>query len=128
MDIFVFSVEALLIIVPLGMLVLEIFLSLNDIEGDTISGIIKDWAYSRSFFVTLAWGIITGHLFLGSKSPLITDNVLSVVVVALLVCVAIIIGCKLKSVKINRIVQIFLFVSGALIGHLCWSMNDVVIP
>ena len=128
MNVFIVIVEAILIIVILGMLTLEIILSLNDIEGDAISVIIRGWAYSRNFFITLAWGIITGHLFLGSKSPLIADNALSVVTVALLACVAAIIGCKLKAVRISKLVQLALFMVGAIIGHFIWSMNDVLIP
>lgn len=128
MNVFIVIVEAILIIVILGMLTLEIILSLNDIEGDAISVIIRGWAYSRNFFITLAWGIITGHLFLGSKSPLIADNALSVVTVALLACVAAIIGCKLKAVRISKLVQLTLFLVGAIIGHFIWSMNDVLIP
>lgn len=126
MDIFVITVSAILIIVSLGMLILEIFLSLNDIEGDTISVIIREWAFSRNFFITLAWGMVTGHLFLGSKSPIIEDNTLSVVVVALLVSVAALVGCKLKTFKINTVIQLILFVGGAIIGHFIWSMNDVL--
>ncbi len=128
MDIFVFTVGAVLIIVTLGMLILEVFLSLNDIEGDSISAIIRGWAYSRNFFITLAWGIVTGHLFLGSKNPIIKDDTLSVVVVALLTCVAVIVGCKFKAFKINTVIQFLLFVGGAIIGHFMWSMNDVLIP
>ena len=128
MNLFVIIVEAILLIVILGMMTLEIILSLNDIEGDSISVIIRGWAYSRNFFITLAWGIVTGHLFLGSKTPLIADNALSVVTVALLACVAAIIGCKLKAVKISRLIQLTLFVVGAAIGHFIWSMNDVLIP
>jgi hypothetical protein len=127
-DIFVVIVEAILIIMILGMMTLEIILSFNDIEGDSISAIIRGWAYSRNFFITLAWGIVTGHLFLGSKSPMVADNTLSVVIVALLACVAAIIGCKLKSVKITKLIQLILFVVGTLIGHFLWSMNDVLIP
>ncbi len=126
MDIFVITVSAILIIVSLGMLILEIFLSLNDIEGDTISVIIRGWAFSRNFFITLAWGMVTGHLFLGSKSPIIEDNTLSVVVVALLASVAALIGCNLKTFKINSLIQLILFVGGAIIGHFIWSMNDVL--
>lgn len=126
MDIFVITVSSILIIVSLGMLILEIFLSLNDIEGDTISVIIKGWAFSRNFFITLAWGMVTGHLFLGSKSPIIEDNTLSVVVVALLASVAALVGCKLKTFKINTVIQLILFVGGAIIGHFIWSMNDVL--
>ena len=125
-NIFVIIVEALLILTVLVMLVAEIFLSLNDIKGDAISVIIRGWAYSRSFFITLAWGIVTGHLFLGAKEPLLANNTISVVSVAALVAIVALIGHKLKKFKINPLRQLLLFLGGAVIGHFIWSMNDVL--
>ena len=113
-----------MIVIPLGMIILETFLSFNNIKGDTISGIIHRWTYGKSFFIALAWGIVTGHLFLGSKSPLLKDNVLSVVAVALLVVTAALIGCQMKWNKTNRLFQAIMLVSGTVIGHFIWSMND----
>lgn len=124
MQIYITIVEVVLIVITLAFLILEVILSLNNIEGDTISGIISEWAYGRNFFITFAWGVVTGHLFLGSKSPLLKDNVMSVVVVALLACIVVIVGCKRKSSNITRLFQAIILISGIVIGHFTWSMND----
>ena len=124
MQIYISIVEVFLVAITLAILILEVFLSLNNIEGDTISGIINKWAYGRNFFITFAWGIVTGHLFLGAKNPLLKDNIMSVLVVVLLVCITVIIGCTRKSPKVTWVVQVILLISGAIIGHFTWSMND----
>lgn len=124
MKFYILIVELILIVIPLGMIILEIFLSFNKIKGDTISGILNRWAYGRSFFITLAWGIVTGHLFLGSKEPWLKNNVVSVLVVAALALIAYLIGRKLKSEKMNWLTQAAILVVGTIIGHFVWSMND----
>lgn len=124
MQIFFTIVEVILIVSILTFLILEVFLSFNDIEGDTVSGIVSEWAYGRNFFITFAWGVVTGHLFLGAKTPLLKDNVMSVLVVVILSCIVIIVGCKRKSDKVTWVIQAILLISGALVGHFTWSMND----
>ena len=126
MHVYSIAVELILIFIPLGMIILEIFLSFNNIKGDTISGIINRWAYGKSFFITLTWGIVTGHLFLGSKKPLLEDNTISVIVVAVLALVAGLIGWKMKASKTNYLFQAALLLVGLVLGHLLWSMNDYV--
>jgi hypothetical protein len=124
MNVYVFIAESILILVPLGLLVLEAFLSFNKIKGDTISAILNGWAYGKNFFITLAWGVLTGHFFLGSKAPLIKDNSMSVLIVALLAVTAALIGCSMKWKKTNRLFQMAVLIAGMLIGHFMWSMND----
>lgn len=124
MHIYLRTVELILIIIPLGMIILETFLSFNKIKGDTISGVINRWAYGKSFFITLAWGIVTGHLFLGAQNPLLKNNTTSVIVIAGIALIAGLIGWKMKSQKTNWLFQAILLVSGAILGHLIWSMND----
>jgi hypothetical protein len=124
MNTYVLIAESILLLVPLGMLILEAFLSFNNIKGDTISAILNKWAYGKSFFITLAWGIITGHFFLGSKAPIIKDNTMSVVIVALLAVTAALIGCSMKWKKTSRLFQLVMLITGMIIGHFAWSMND----
>ena len=124
MNIYVTTVEVILIVIPLSMIILEAFLSFNQIKGDTISGIIHRWAYGRSFFITLTWGIVTGHLFLGSKNPILKDNTISVIVVAVLALIAGLIGWKMKANRTNKLFQTTLLIVGLILGHLLWSMND----
>ena len=120
------AVELILIVIPLIMMALEAFLSFNDIKGDTISGIINRWAYGKNYFITLMWGIVTGHLFLGSKNPILEDNTVSVIVVAVLAIIAAILGWKIKFKRNNYIFQAALLIIGLALGHLLWSMNDYV--
>jgi len=124
MNIYVTTVEVILIVIPLSMIILEAFLSFNQIKGDTISGIIHRWAYGRSFYITLTWGIVTGHLFLGSKNPILKDNTISVIVVAVLALIAGLIGWKMKANRTNKLFQATLLIVGLILGHLLWSMND----
>ena len=124
MNTYVIIAESILILVPLGMLILEGFLSFNNIKGDTISAILNGWASGKNFFILLAWGILTGHFFLGSKAPLIKDNTMSVVIVALLTVTAALIGCSMKWTKTSRLFQLAILIVGIIIGHLTWSMND----
>jgi len=124
MNVYVLVAESILLIIPLGMIILEGFLSFNNIKGDTITGILNGWAYGKNFFITLAWGILTGHFFLGSKVPLIKDNSMSVVIVALLAVTAALIGCSMKWKKTNWLFQLAVLITGTIIGHFIWSMND----
>jgi hypothetical protein len=124
MQIYITIVELILIVIPLSMIILEVFLSFNKIKGDTISGIVNGWAYGKGFFITLAWGIVTGHLFLGAKVPWLKDSTISVILVAVLAIIAALLGRKMKSKKITRLVQAGILVAGTIIGHFIWSMND----
>lgn len=126
MHVYIKTVELILIIIPLGMIILEAFLSFNKIKGDTISGIIHHWAYGRSFFITLTWGIVTGHLFLGSKNPILKDNTISVIVVAVLAIIAGLVGWKMKTNRTSKLIQAALLIVGLILGHLLWSMNDYI--
>jgi len=124
MNIYTIVSGAVLIIVPVGIIILEGFLSFNKTKGDTFTGIIHDWAYGKNFFITLAWGIVTGHLFLGSVKPVIKDNTMSVLVIAFLAVTAALIGCSMKRQKTNWLFQFLILIVGVIIGHLVWSMND----
>ena len=124
MNIYILTAELVLLLVPVGMLILEVFLSFNNIKGDTISQTIQKWAYDKNYFITLAWGIVTGHLFLGSANPVLVDNTMSVVVVALLTVATALIGCATKLRGNHWLFQLCLLIAGTGIGHLIWSMND----
>ena len=126
MNPYVLVAESILIVVPVAMIILELFLSFNKVKGDTISGILTSWAYGKSFFITLSWGILTGHFFLGSKYPLIANNTISVVVIAVLLIVVGVFGPRLlKREKTTWMFQMAMLIAGTLIGHLLWSMNDL---
>jgi len=119
-----YIVVGLTLLVPIYLVLLEIWRSLNDIEGDNINYNLFRWTNRKMFVIPFAWGIILGHLTLGSMKPLIANNTISVIVVALL-CIAMIVAGKWKkSTTIPRSYIAFLIVLGAFVGHFIWSMND----
>lgn len=111
------GISALLVIV-------EIFLSLNDIPGDNINLNLYKWATNKWYFITFMWGVIAGHLFLGSTQPWIAKNMYSVIIIGLITIALIIKGKYDKNESISQSTHMFLLVIGTLLGHFLWSMND----
>ena len=112
----------------IGFLILcNVLLSLNDVQDDTINHIIKQWAYSKNFFITFAWGILGGHFFLGTRLPIFGDNWwLPVVLVVVILLAMVIIGRKQKDGFImSPRIQILLLVLGVLYGHFFWSQRHL---
>lgn len=127
------TVEYILIAI-IGFLVLfNIYLNFNKIENDTINVILKNWAYNKYFFITFIWGVLGGHFFLGTKSPLFGSNWwIPVVLVIVIVFILILIGKKFKSdFVLQQRYQLVLLITGLLYGHFIWSQRhipEVVFP
>ncbi|WP_298364822.1 hypothetical protein [uncultured Lutibacter sp.] len=127
------TVEYILIAI-IGFLVLfNIYLNFNKIENDTINVILKNWAYNKYFFITFIWGVLGGHFFLGTKSPLFGSNWwIPVVLVIVIVFILILIGKKFKSdFVLQQRYQLVLLITGLLYGHYIWSQRhipEVVFP
>jgi hypothetical protein len=107
------------------LVIMEILLSLNDIPGDNINYNVYKWTYSKYYVIPIIWGILAGHLFLGSIKPIITNNTISVAVVAGITLILFLLGHFTQKPKVNRILVSILLMAGAIIGHLIWSMNDL---
>ncbi|NNE16752.1 MAG: hypothetical protein HKN51_17340 [Saprospiraceae bacterium] len=123
-----FLVGALVFGVSALMVILEFGLSLNKTQKDNINYHINAWSSERFYFINFAWGVVGGHLFLGSKSPIIPENTVSVIVVAVISLIMIIHGvCFLKEKRISLSTRIFLLLTGFIAGHMLWSMNDYVL-
>jgi len=75
----------------IGFLILfNVYLNLNKIGNDTVNVILKNWAYSKYFFITFIWGVLGGHFFLGTRTPVFGSNwwlpvVLVIILIAILV-------------------------------------------
>ena len=127
------TVEYILIAI-IGFLVLfNIYLNFNKIENDTINVILKNWAYNKYFFITFIWGVLGGHFFLGTKTPLFGSNWwIPVVLVIVIVFILILIGKKFKSdFVLQQRYQLVLLITGLLYGHFIWSQRhipEVVFP
>lgn len=121
------TVEHIVIAVIIFLILFNIYLNYNKIENDTINEILKNWAYSKYFFITFIWGVFGGHFFLGSPRPVFGSNWwMPVVLVIILVILLIFIGNKLKRSDIlKRRYQLLLLISGVLYGHFFWSQRHI---
>ncbi|NOY47839.1 MAG: hypothetical protein GXO84_06525 [Chlorobi bacterium] len=112
----------------IGFLVLfNVYLNFNKIKNDTVNVILKNWAYSKYFFITFIWGVLGGHFFLGTRTPVFGSNWwLPVVLVIILVAILVFIGKRLaKGFRIKRRYQLLLLIAGLLYGHFFWSQRHI---
>ncbi|MEM6351037.1 MAG: hypothetical protein AAF766_09755, partial [Cyanobacteria bacterium P01_D01_bin.14] len=97
-------------------IVVDLYLAFNQIEGNTISEVIKEWAYRRFFVLSWVWGVLAGHLFLTSGSPLLSQPV-SILVLLGLTLGLFAAGWLAKGV-VGVPLQLGLLVLGTLAGYL----------
>jgi len=112
----------------IGFLILfNVYLNFNKIKNDTVNVILKNWAYSKYFFITFIWGVLGGHFFLGTRTPIFGSNWwLPVVLVIILVAILVFIGKRLaKGFSIKRRYQLLLLIAGLLYGHFFWSQRHI---
>lgn len=112
----------------IGFLILfNIYLNFNKIKNDKINTILKNWAYSKYFFITFVWGVLGGHFFLGTTKPVFGSNWwLPVVLVVILVVILVFIGKRQdKGFIIKRRYQLLLLIAGLLYGHFFWSQRHI---
>ena len=121
------TVEHIIVVVIAFLILFNIYLNYNKIENDTINEVLKNWAYSKYFFITFIWGVLGGHFFLGSPRPVFGSNWwIPVVLVIALVILLIFIGNKRDhSAILKRRYQLVLLVSGVLYGHFFWSQRHI---
>lgn len=119
-----YIVASITVIIPAILILIEMFQNLNDVEGDNINYSIFKWTINRAFFIPFAWGVVMGHLFLGSMKPWIVNNTISVVIVAVMAALLGLFGEFKKTQTLGRSYMAVLIVLGAIVGHFLWSMND----
>lgn len=119
-------VEIILLGVVALLLIVNLFLYLNDHKNDTVSHILKEWAYGKFFFLTFAWGVLCGHFFFGTTKNVfgITPTWLYVIPVVIIIGILIFIGIRfIKKIHMTPLYQFMLFVTGVLYGHFFWSQR-----
>lgn len=121
------TVEYIIAAVIGVLILLNIILSFNKVENDTVNVILKNWAYSKYFFITFVWGLLGGHFFLGSKKPLFGSSWwLPVVFVIVILTTLFFIGKrKGPSFILKTRYQVILLISGLLFGHFIWSQRHI---
>lgn len=117
-------VPTILIALLIFLMGLEFFLSSNDIKGDTIKVRLREWAYSKSFYITFLWGVLTGHFFFGSENPIIRKTEWSIVAIVVASVFLLLIGKRI-NIKLTATHQLILLVFGVLFGHFLFSMNAI---
>jgi hypothetical protein len=120
---FYFYVSAILVVALLLIVSFEMAMHMNGKPGDNMNFLVYSWAKGKYFFITFFWGVLAGHLFMGSKQPLITISWLSIVLAAVLGLSLILIGVRLNRSNTSAAFQLALLILGVLFGHWVWSMN-----
>jgi uncharacterized BrkB/YihY/UPF0761 family membrane protein len=118
-----------------SLFLLELMASLNDIPGDNVNVIIRQYALDKYFFITMFFGICTGHLFLGTHDRVVdwsglfnsawgnrTWDMIFVIVICL---ICLLLGhLKLFSTQTKtKKFQLIVFSLGVTLGHYFWSMK-----
>lgn len=116
-----------------ALFLLELLASLNDIPGDNVNIIIRQYAMDKYFFITLFFGIVTGHLFLGTRTRVVDwmnlfqstwENRTWDMIFVIVACVIALILGQLKLFKTNsKKFQLIVFSIGVSLGHYFWSMK-----
>lgn len=120
-------VEHIVIGVMGFLILLNIVLHFNKTKNDTVNVILKNWAYSKYFFITFFWGVLGGHFFLGSQRPLFGSNWwLPVLLVIGIMLGLLILGKRIgREAVLKRRYQLLLLLSGILYGHFVWSQRHI---
>lgn len=117
-------VELFLIIVGLAFVVFEIYLNLNDAPNDTTNVTLLELSKKRLIFIPFGFGIIAGHLFLGTYWFNIPSKYEVWVLVGFaLICLLLYIFAPKIKTRSKTFFTILLAI-GLLLGHFFWSMNS----
>lgn len=119
----VFTEKFILAILAL-VIVVDLFLAFNNIKEDTISEVLQNWAYSRFFVITWAWGVLAGHLFLTRATPIFNSP--NPIVVLLGLTTIILLAGLLNKTIVALPMQVVLLILGAVAGYLLWPQSPVV--
>ena len=115
--------EKFILAILVIIIVVDLYLAFNNIQEDTISEVLQNWAYRRFFVITWAWGVLAGHLFLTRANPLFNSpNPITV----LLGLTAVILLAGLFNTTILALpAQVVLLILGVIAGYLLWPQGPV---
>lgn len=112
------------ILVILGIIiVVDLFLAWNQVDGDTISEVLQEWAYSRFFVLSWAWGVLAGHLFLARETALFGQP--DSVKVLLGLSLGLFVIGQFVRVMVSIPLQLVLLVLGTVAGYLLWPQRPL---
>ena len=118
-----FTQKFILVLIAV-IIVVDLFLAFNDTEGDTISNVIRDWAYRRFFVLSWVWGVLAGHLFLTSVGPILSPS--AAILVLLGLTLVLFLAGFFYTDLVGAPVHVVLLVVGAVAGYLLWPQSPVL--
>lgn len=104
-------------------IVVDLFLAFNNVEEDTISEVLQNWAYRRFFVITWFWGVLAGHLFLTNSTRYFSPSV-SIPVLLGLTLILLLAGFFYEGI-VPLSVQVILLIFGTIAGYLLWPQAPV---
>ena len=129
-------VAGVIVLSVLVLFIIEILAKLNKEPNDNVNELIRAWAYDKFYFITFAFGVIAGHLFLGITNrwfdcttlgfPDRFCSIFDVLVIAVLVLLVLATGLIFKYKSSNTVFHFLLLSAGLIAGHIIWSMNVFV--
>ena len=96
---------------------IDIFLYVNEPDGDTISNVVRNWAYGKGFALPFIWGVLSTHFFL--IRPGQAENPVAWVIIAIIVIAMIATGILRKPVM-TPLTMLLLLVFG---GMTCFLLT-----
>ncbi len=110
------------------MVVLDVIVGTNRNKDDDITVLLNKLSNGKLFFIPFAWGVVTAHLYFGSKHLMFStydiSNSNGLYGALGLIVILIVIG-QLVKLKPNKYRMIGLLFSGLCYGHFFWTMHGV---
>jgi len=117
-------VAAVLVICAALLTLLDLILSFNNDPKDNLNYLLHNWSNKFLFAIPFVWGVLIGHLFLGTSDPWIVDQ--EVLVLVIFAGLVVVLGVLSRFVKVKQNLsawRLSFLVAGALYGHFFWSMT-----
>jgi hypothetical protein len=113
----------------LTLVVLDIILGTNRNPDDDITVYINKLSNGSLILIPYAWGVVTAHLYFGSKYMLFQEyddsNLYGMIGAVVIIGILGFIGWK-RSPKPNNLRTLALLLFGLVYGHFCWTMHGSI--
>ena len=113
------QVQKIIIIVFILVIVLDVLFVINqEDEFPTFSLLLHGYALKQYYVITWIWGLATAQIFFPKNSQMDTLSSLNKVIIVLsITCALLILGAIYKSIFESLWGQLFLFISGSIVGY-----------
>jgi len=128
---FIKKVQYILIGLFLIIIGLDVYLSLDSQDGNTISNVIQDQTDNGLFVLTYFWGTLAANLFFTSKKPKLVSSAVGTIIVIVIALLILFFNIepKLNLFFTNNQYDFSIYtismVLGFIIGLLFWRQEDL---